>query len=318
MNVRPAAKIRDRVSLESLLHRTTQRILQSLELPDILAATVAEVCSFLETDRVMIYKFHPDGSGQVVAESIQNHRLPSLLGLNFPSDDIPPHTRQLFVKAKVKSVVDVGAHQIGQSFLRDPETGEVVPDDLQYRTVDPCHVEYLQAMGVQSSVVVPILHYEQLWGLLVSHHSESRSIPASELQAVQMVVDQLAVAIAQSALLLQTREKAHLEAIVNRIATLLRSRAPKDLQAALEATVTALQGSGGRLYVKSTAFEIQDSVTGHLVKFQETATQAANLYITGTQPVTTEPFVLEHWEQSRVLQDYLQAHEQNIWTIPDL
>jgi light-regulated signal transduction histidine kinase (bacteriophytochrome) len=318
MNIKLTSPLSDRVSLESLLHRITNRILQSLELSDILAATAAEVRSFLATDRVMIYKFHSDGSGQVVAESIHNNRLPSLVGLNFPADDIPLYARELFVKARVKSVVDVVAHQIGQSFLRHPETGEVVPDEMQYRTVDPCHVEYLMAMGVQSSLVVPILHYEQLWGLLVSHHSESRSIPASELQAVQMVVDQLAVAIAQSTLLMEAQAKASLEATVNHIATRLHSRSASDLQTALEATVTALQGCGGRLSILPTTFEVQDSVAGHLVKFQETATEAIKLYTTGIQPVMAEPSLPKSWEESIALQEYFQSDEHSVWAISDL
>lgn len=318
MNPIATPELQDRSNLEELLHRTTRRILQSLELQDILTATAAEVRSFLKTDRVMIYKFHSDGSGQVVAESIQDDRLPSLFGLNFPADDIPSHARDLFLKARMKSVVDVVAQQIGQSFLRNPETGEVLPDDVQYRAVEGCHVDYLLAMGVQSSVVVPILHYDQLWGLLVSHHSEPRSVPASELQAVQMVVDQLAVAIAQSNLLTKTREKAQLEATVNDIATVLRSHATNNLQDALEAIVAALRGVGGRLYIKPTSFEIQNNATGHLVKFQEVATEKEKLYLCGTQPVMAEQFILQYLEQSIALQEYFQSGEHQVWVIPDI
>ena len=43
----------------------------------------------LGTDRVKIYKFHSDGSGEVIAESINGNRLPSLLGLHFPADVFP-------------------------------------------------------------------------------------------------------------------------------------------------------------------------------------------------------------------------------------
>jgi light-regulated signal transduction histidine kinase (bacteriophytochrome) len=67
---------------------------QSLELQEILETTAAEVRSLLGTDRVKIYRFHADGSGEVIAESIHGDRLPSLLGLNFPADDIPPHARK--------------------------------------------------------------------------------------------------------------------------------------------------------------------------------------------------------------------------------
>ncbi|NEQ67122.1 MAG: histidine kinase, partial [Symploca sp. SIO2D2] len=70
-----------------LLNRMTSRIRHSLELQEILSATVSEMRSFLDTDRVKIYRFEPDGSGQVIAESIAPNRLPSMLGLHFPAGD---------------------------------------------------------------------------------------------------------------------------------------------------------------------------------------------------------------------------------------
>ena len=61
---------------EDLLRRITNRIRQSLELPEILTTTVSEVRSLLGTDRVMIYRFHESGSGEVIAESIQDSSFP--------------------------------------------------------------------------------------------------------------------------------------------------------------------------------------------------------------------------------------------------
>jgi len=46
----------------NLLERIANRIRRSLELPEILSATAAEVQSFLGTDRVKIYKFHNDAA----------------------------------------------------------------------------------------------------------------------------------------------------------------------------------------------------------------------------------------------------------------
>lgn len=74
---------------ETLLNRMTTRIRQSLELQEILSVTVAEIRSFLNTDRIKIYRFQPDGTGQVIAESVAQNRLPSLLNLYFPAGDIP-------------------------------------------------------------------------------------------------------------------------------------------------------------------------------------------------------------------------------------
>lgn len=132
---------------ESLLRRITNRIRRSLELEEIITVTTAEVRSLLKTDRVMIYKFHADGSGQVIAESIYNNRLPSLLGLNFPADDIPLSARELFIKLQVRSVVNVDTQEIGQIHLRDLDNGETISEEIRYRSVDSCHIEYLRAMG---------------------------------------------------------------------------------------------------------------------------------------------------------------------------
>ncbi|MEG3883795.1 GAF domain-containing protein, partial [Microcoleus sp. herbarium19] len=83
-------EIHHKLDREVLVRAITERIRQSLELEEILTSTVAEVRSFLKTDRIMIYRFSADSSGEVVAESINNNRLPSLKGLHFPGDDIPP------------------------------------------------------------------------------------------------------------------------------------------------------------------------------------------------------------------------------------
>lgn len=93
----------------SLLHRMINRIRQSLELEDILSATVAEMRSFLQTDRVKIYRFEEDGTGVVIAESIYKDRLPSLKNLHFPAGDIPPHAREMFVKARQRNIVNVAS-----------------------------------------------------------------------------------------------------------------------------------------------------------------------------------------------------------------
>ncbi|WP_068817780.1 GAF domain-containing protein [Phormidesmis priestleyi] len=262
---------------EVLLHRITTRIRQSLELQEILSTTVAEVRSYLGAHRVKIYQFSPDAHGIVIAESIQDDRLPSLLGLNFPADDIPPSARELYVRARQRSVVDLTSHEIGISSLNCPETGNLLESqDIRYRPVDPCHVEYLTAMGVKSSVVVPIVpeiretgrhqppslgSSAQLWGLLVSHHADPRVVTEEELQFIQAVVDQVSVAIAQSILLKQVREQAQQQALINQVTALLYTSPTVQLQAALEEAVSAFQGASGRLYLLPDSDQISELYT---------------------------------------------------------
>ncbi|MGG6265982.1 ATP-binding protein [Leptolyngbya sp. AN03gr2] len=278
------------VSASTLLHRITDRIRRSLELPDILNATVTELRSLLETDRVKIYRFEPDGSGCVVAESLNPHHLPSLLGLYFPADDIPLAHRELFVKARQRSIVDIEAQSILLSRLDQSQTTSLTSNQVQQlaveeileRPVDSCHVEYLTAMGVKSSLVVPILHQGQLWGLLVSHHAQSKQISHQNLQLVQLLADQVSIAITQSDLLNQTRQNAAQQALVNQVSSLLHAplQIEEILQQVLEHITTALQAAGGRLYL--------------------TADQPPAVYTCGVQPVFNLNFALEEttfWQQ---------------------
>jgi light-regulated signal transduction histidine kinase (bacteriophytochrome)/ActR/RegA family two-component response regulator len=279
-------KMNEQTSLppqQILLNRITNNIRQSLELQKILSVTVAEVHSFLGTDRLKIYQFQPEGHGLVIAESLNESRLPSLLGLNFPADDIPIYARELYLQTRQRTIIDLSKQQIGISALGSIEAGELPEtQDIRYRPLDPCHMEYMIAMGVQSSIVVPIIiemttpkelqipslkPNQHLWGLLVSHHSEPRNVTEEELNFIQAVVDQVSVAISQSILLEQVREKAQQESNVNRVTTLLYAKPMVQLQEALEAAVDLFQGSGGRLYLPITD-----------------TSQASELYICGDQP----------------------------------
>ncbi|MDF5710869.1 MAG: GAF domain-containing protein [Nostoc sp. S4] len=304
---------------ESLLHRITNRIRRSLELEEIITATTAEVRSLLQTDRVMIYKFHADGSGQVIAESIYHNRLPSLLGLNFPADDIPATARELFIKSRVRSIVNVDTQEVGQSHLRDLESGETITEEICYRPVDPCHIEYLTAMGVKSSVAAPILYQNQLWGLLVSHNSQVRLISEYELEAMQMVVDQLSIAIAQSTLLTQVRKTAEQQTIVNHIATLLHSLPTIVLQPALEATVAAFDGVGGRLCIRNAAFDFHHSKVASFTECLIPGNTCIKLYTCGQQPVMPEQTIYPLIEQYNLWQEhYKSSEEYDVWAISDI
>lgn len=254
---------------EQLLHQITNRIRQSLELPEILATAVEEIHTFLKIDRVKIYRFDQDSSGEVIAEA-RNDRLPSLLNLRFPAGDIPPHARKMFLVARQRVIVDVAAQRQIRQRLDCPQTGEsFAGNDVRYAEADPCHVQYLLTMGVLSSLVVPILNRKQLWGLLAIHHAEVRHFSEQELQIIQLLVDQVSIAIAQSDLLKQARQQADHEAAINQVSSLLHCPLPlaEARQRVLESAVAALQGSGGRLYVTA-----------------EPSGDAAQFYWVGPQP----------------------------------
>jgi light-regulated signal transduction histidine kinase (bacteriophytochrome) len=241
-----------RPSRDALINRITHQIRQSLELEEILKATAEEIRSFLETDRVKVYRFDPEGHGTVVAEARGGERLPSLLGLTFPAGDIPEEARRLFRSAQARVIVDVEAQSRSISQPESWGLSARVPlgEPLQ-RPVDPCHVHYLKSMGVASSLVVPLMHHQELWGLLVSHHAEPRPYSQEELQVVQLLADQVSIAIAQAELLEQARQKAQQERLINQIAALVYSPLHPEttLTTVLEQLAAGLQGIGARLRI---------------------------------------------------------------------
>lgn len=244
--------------------------------------------SFLDIDRVKVYRFEEDNTGIVIAESIYKNRLPALLGLHFPASDIPPHAREMYVKARTRTIVDVVQQQIILNRLDSKTTGDLTLEDLNkepiediiQRPVDPCHVQYLRAMGVQSSLVVPVMHQQQLWGILAAHHSTPKSFSSKQLRIVQMIANQMSVAISQSELLSQARAQARREALINQVSTLLHAplNIKETLQSVLEKIVAAVGGSGGRLYI---------------VALDSSAT--AELFVTGCQPQQPENTNFSDW-----------------------
>jgi len=252
---------------EMLLNRIVSKIRQSLELAEILQTTVEEVRIFLDADRVKIYKFVADGSGETIAESIKDRSLPSLLGLHFPAEDIPARARQWFIQARQRVIVDVASGlKITNQLDSELTSDSPIAEDIRYSRVDPCHAEYLINMGVSSSLVLPILDKKQLWGLLACHQRQPKNYSERELTMAQLVVDQLSIAIAQSHLLQQAKRQADNEAILNKIGYLLHS--PKNIeeirQTVLEEIAKALRADGARLYITAapTGVETQTYITG--------------------------------------------------------
>ncbi len=290
---------------KSLLHQMIKQIRRSLDLQEILTTTVSQVRLFLGADRVKVYRFNANGSGEVIAESIHEQRLPSLLGLNFPVDDIPEAAREMFLLAGQRSIVDVPNGKIGLSPLQSKETGKYLETNIHYRQVDPCHIQYLKAMGVQSSLVIPILHSDleeqsakpKLWGLLVAHHSQPREILKREIKVLQEVTDEVGIAIAQSNLLTKAIAKQEREAIINRVSTLLHKLPTIQLQKALEEVITSFNGVGGRLYIE----------------------QSGELYTWGDQPKLPYQLNSSQIEQHLIWQNWMAEFKQgNIWATADL
>jgi light-regulated signal transduction histidine kinase (bacteriophytochrome) len=126
-------------------------------------------------DRVMVYRFLPDESGEVVAEST-SAGVDSFLGLRYPASDIPKQARALYKKQLLRIIAGVGQVRVpilstfGQSDALDLSA-------CVTRAVSPIHLEYLKNMEIEASLSISIMVNGKLWGLFACHHECQRYIP---------------------------------------------------------------------------------------------------------------------------------------------
>lgn len=186
--------IRLQANREKLLRESSQRISQSMTLQDIFDSACAEICQFIQADRVAIFEFDPDSGyddGIFVAESVTNG----------------------YDSVLTKRVHD---HTFGDSYAEFYFKGKYhAIDDIHNAGLTDCHVEILEQFQIHANLVIPLSLKDRLWGLLCIHQCrQPRRWDEAEIDLVQQLADQLVIGIQQASLLeqlqhqLQERERA--------------------------------------------------------------------------------------------------------------
>jgi len=140
-------------------------------------------------DRVMVYRFAPDGSGEVVAEAVRPG-IGRFFGLHYPASDIPAQARILYTRNLLRVIADVKATPVPIVPTRD-EAGEPLDLSLSLlRSVSPIHIEYLKNMGVEASMSISIIVDGKLWGLFACHHYAALT-PTFERRSVAELFTQM-------------------------------------------------------------------------------------------------------------------------------
>ena len=128
-------------------------------------------------DRVMVYRFLPDESGAVIAETVTGGHS-RFLGLRYPASDIPQQARELYLTNWLRIVADIDAVPAPLLPQINPATG--LPLDMSHatlRSVSPIHLEYLRNMGVRATMTISIIKNGKLWGLVACHHHSPKRLP---------------------------------------------------------------------------------------------------------------------------------------------
>lgn len=209
--------LQQQLAQERLLNQVTTQIRQSLELPAILSKAVERVRDFLEVDRLIIYQFeksqktgkydldienltlfnqpvnrslHQESRkylGRVTYESLANNTIASVLNLGEDANCL------------TQGIIDQEKYRKGLTFaLKDVE---------KTYASQPCFLNLMRQAKVRAKLLVPIVVQDELWGLLIAHHSTCRDWEESKKIFLQQIAQHLAIAIYQAELYAEVQQQ---------------------------------------------------------------------------------------------------------------
>lgn len=184
--------LQKKLQREQAVSRLAHQIRSSLSLQTILDTAVEQIQQIIGGDRVNIWKFEPDYSSVVVAESTCLPR--SLMG------------KKVFDHCFQSNFTEI----YREDYIR------IVPD-IDITEMTECHREFLREQQIRAKVLLPLFCRGQLWGLLnVVESQTTRDWQEDEIDLLRCVMTQLEIAIQQAStheqLQAELRERLQVEA----------------------------------------------------------------------------------------------------------
>ncbi|MEH1929471.1 GAF domain-containing protein [Nostoc sp.] len=164
---------------EKALTKISNRIRQSLDVEEIFKITTQEVRQLLRCDRVAVYRFNPNWSGEFVSESV-GHAWVKVVGPDIKTVWEDTHLQE----------TQGGRYAQGENF---------VVNDIYQVGHSTCHIEILEQFEVKAYVIVPVFAGEQLWGLLAAYqNSGTRDWDESQVNLLARIGSQLGLTLQQT------------------------------------------------------------------------------------------------------------------------
>ncbi|MBN3907071.1 MAG: GAF domain-containing protein [Nostoc sp. NMS1] len=187
---------------------TIEKIRQSLDLKSIFHTTTGELRQLLNADRVAIYRFNPDWSGEFVFESVAEGWI-SLINEQL-------HRPELSENVSECSAKDLAKPPIADTYLQDTEGGSFtssevyrICNDIYNSGFSDCYIKILEIYQARAYVIIAIYHGQKLWGLLaVYQNSGTRDWQKDEVYLLTQVGTQLGVALQQAEFIQQMQIQA--------------------------------------------------------------------------------------------------------------
>ena len=181
---------------QKTLAAIVDKIRQSLDIETIFATATQQVQQLLDADRVAIFRFNADWSGEFVAESIaegwkqlieeqkENPRIPANVNL-CSIRDLPNYVNDTYLQETK-----------GENFAAKVYRS---CNDIYEEGFSDCYIEVLESYQVRAYAIVAIYQGEKLWGLLAAYqNSGPREWEIAEVEVLAQIGGQLGVALQQA------------------------------------------------------------------------------------------------------------------------
>ncbi|MEH2388858.1 MAG: GAF domain-containing protein [Nostoc sp.] len=203
------AKAREKAAVwQKTIAITIEKIRQFLDLESIFHTSTAELRQLLNADRVAIYRFNPDWSGEFVFESVAEGWV-SLMEQQL-------HRPELKENVSECSAKDLAKPPVADTYLQDTQGGSFgrcevyrVCNDIYSADFSDCYIKTLEIYQARAYVIIAIYHGQNLWGMLaVYQNARSRDWEKDEVYFLTQVSSQLGVALQQAESLKQVQVQA--------------------------------------------------------------------------------------------------------------
>lgn len=194
-------QLRQSLEREQAVARIVERMRQTLDLETIFSSTVADLRGVLRCDRALIYRFNPDCSGQVVAESVDS-LWRSLLPTSSAQSDQP------ILPAAAAGAIAGPYLQLTQGLRYRTRIGCLHTFDIHLSSLDPHYVDLLDQLQARAYIIAPIVQGEKVWGLLAAYQNGApRTWLKTDVSILVQLSGQLAVAVQQAELFSQVQQQ---------------------------------------------------------------------------------------------------------------
>ncbi len=211
----------DQANLVPVLY-ASQAIGEATSVPEVEAAVVSAMRALTGFDRAMVYRFHEDEHGEIVAED----RLPGLvryLGHHFPASDIPPQARQIYSRKASRYIPDVNEGDV--PLLASPRMAGTSLDlsRAALRSVSPFHLEYMRNMKTAASISFSMAEGGRLTRLVSCISENPRWLSRSRRRSCELVVLQGKLQVSAAEQIARLNDAASRESIRTRLRTAMHS-----------------------------------------------------------------------------------------------